>query len=362
MRVLWVNHRDSFHPLAGGAEVHLRETAERLVALGHQVTVLAENHAAGPSSEQANGVRYLRMGSRLSLHALSLIYLSTHSGEFDVVIDDIAHAVPFWSPLVTSKPVVAWVHHVHQSVLSRELSPFLSGTVRLAERSIRGTYRHIVAVSESTKRDLIRELGLPGESIVVIPYGIDHSVYSVGHKFFEPTILWMGGFKPYKNAEDVIRAFALLKLAVPEARLILAGKGRTEEVLRGLSVSLGLSDSVSFPGWVVGAEKVRLLQGAWCLVYSSDIEGWGMGILEAGASGTPSVAYAVGAIPEAIADGRSGLLVRPRDVRDLAKKLILVCRDSNLRRHLEAGAFSKASEYDWNRSVKLTLNYLNSIL
>ncbi len=137
MRILWVNHRDPKHPEAGGAEVHLNEVCKRLVERGCQVTLLSERFPGSTQAETLDGIDILRSGGRFDSHLYAPIQVSRLGKENDVVVDDIAHAIPWWSGLVTTRPVVGMVHHVHQSVATFQLGRPLGVAARMAEKTIR---------------------------------------------------------------------------------------------------------------------------------------------------------------------------------------------------------------------------------
>jgi glycosyltransferase involved in cell wall biosynthesis len=360
MRILWINHRDPKHPEAGGAEVHIAEVGKRLIRRGHEITLLCERYDGSRPEEELHGMKVKRFGGRLMLHCYAPYYVKRNSANFDIVIDDIAHAVPFWSPKFTKKPVVAIIHHVHQKVVGKELNPIFRYLVREAEKSIKDTYEHIIAVSQTTKRDLTERLRVHEQKVAVIPHGIDHTKYRPGSKFDEPTVLWIGRMKKYKNLEHVVMAFKLVKQTVKDARLILAGAGDEERKVRFLVHREGVKD-VTFTGRVSEDDKLRLLRGAWCIIYVSEIEGWGMGILEAAACGTPAVAYNCGALKESIVDGETGLLVEYGNVKSLAHSVTQLLNDQDLRERLAKNALSFANYFDWDKTAEQTERYLKGL-
>ena len=349
-------------PEAGGAEVHIAEVGKRLVERGHDITLLTERFGGSKSEEWLYGMKVKRFGNKFTLHLYSPYFVRRNSGNFDVIIDDIAHAVPFWSPRFTKKPVVAIVHHVHQSVIEGELPYFLSRLVKRAERSIKETYENIIAVSKTTKEDLIEQFGVEGSRITVIYHGVDHSKYRPGLKFNEPTIVWIGRMKKYKNLDHLIEAFKLVKSAIGRAKLILVGTGEEEQRIRLLVRKVELDDDVVFTGRVSESDKVKLLQGAWCIVYTSKVEGWGMVILEANACATPAVAYNSGALKEAVIDGKTGLLVKYGDINEFAERLKEVLSDEGLRKKLSSEALKYSYNFDWDKAAVETETYLETLI
>lgn len=361
MRILWINHRDPKHPQAGGAEVYLHEVGKRLVKQGHEIILLAERFPGSLKEEVIDGIKVRRMGGKYSMHAYALYYTKKHSNEYDILIDDIAHAVPFWSPHVTKKPVVALVMHVHQKVVDRELRFPLNYFVKKAERSIKGTYKYLIAISEKTKQDLVREFRVNEGDIKVIHCGVDHDAYTSGLKFNEPTILWMGRIKKYKNVDHVIRAFSDVKKSVKDVRLVITGSGEIEYEIRNLVASMRLNDIV-FTGWVDENEKIRLIQGSWVMTCVSDIEGWSIGVLEAAACGTPTIAYDVGALRESVKDGETGLLARYGNIDELTKKLLLILEDRDLRNKLSRGALKNSYNFNWDECAQQFMKVCKGVI
>jgi len=366
MRILWLNHRDQKHPQAGGAEVHLREVGRRLVKMGHEVTLLSERFNGCSEEEVVDGINVKRIGSKYSIHLAAPLFVRKKAKEYDVVVDDIAHAVPWYSSLVTDKPVVGIVHHVHQKVIPLEVAFPLSLAVKAAEKTIKHFYKNIIAVSKATVEDLKNSLDVPENRISLIYYGVDHETYKPNpetEKFDEPTILWLGRIKKYKNLDHLLMAFSLIKKKLPNARLMIAGSGNYERNIKEFTWNLGVDD-VFFCGSVYGESKINLLRKSWVLAMTSVIEGWGMSILEASACQTPCVGYNAGALPEAIIDGKTGFLVEyDCDCTDeLADRLYAILVDEELRNKLSKGALEYSYNFDWNKTTEETLNVFNQVI
>ncbi len=157
MNIVWVNHRDPRHPQAGGAEVHLREVATRLVKKGCQITLLSERFPGSKEEEMIDGIRVIRRGGRFGVHLKAPMLVHRLAKDADVVVDDIAHAVPWWSRFVTRTPVIGMVHHVHQSVATLELGIPVGTAVKLAERTIKTSYSRLITFSQGTKREIEKQ-------------------------------------------------------------------------------------------------------------------------------------------------------------------------------------------------------------
>jgi len=360
MRILWINHRDPKHPQAGGAEVRLHEIARRLVKMGHKVTVLSERVSGLPDREILDGIEIQRIGNKATIHLLAPLYLRKHQHKYDIIIDDIAHAVPWYSPLATKKPVIAQIHHIHQDVVNIELPKPLAWIVSRAERTIPQTYRHFVTVSQSTKEELVKLFGIDPDRIAVIPNGIDPEKYKPGPKDPNPTILWVGRIKRYKNLDHLLKAYKTVKQEIPEAQLIIIGTGDQEQAIRQLARKLELKD-VHFLGKVPEEIKIKWMQRAWVIVSTSTKEGWGITVTEAAACRTPAIAYNVPGLRDSVRHMETGILVEPRNIVQLAKMIIWILSDSNMRDVLSENAHKLALKFTWDESFKVIEKYIRSI-
>lgn len=112
--VALLSWRDVRNPEGGGAERFLEKMAEGLVARGCRVTIFCAAHTGAPPEETIDGVRYVRRGSKLSVYLHGMLLLLTRRlGRVDVVVD-VQNGLPFFTRLVTRKPVIVLVHHVHR--------------------------------------------------------------------------------------------------------------------------------------------------------------------------------------------------------------------------------------------------------
>jgi glycosyltransferase involved in cell wall biosynthesis len=361
MHILWINHRDPQHPQAGGAEVRIREVARRLVRMGHRVTLLSEKINGSPGKVVIEGVEVRRIGGRATIHILAPLYVRWHQNEYDVVIDDIAHAMPWYSPLATRKPVIAQVHHLHQDVVCRELSRPLASIIAWAERTIAKVYNHIIAISPSTRQELIERLGMKPERITVIPNGVDVNKYRPGPKDSRPTVLWVGRIKRYKNLDHLLKAYKQVKKEEPDTQLVIIGTGGHEESIKKLAKKLELED-VHFLGRVTEKEKVRWMQRSWIITSTSAKEGWGISVLEAAACGTPTVAYDVAGLRDSVKNMETGLLVPFNNINALSDAITNILVDDGLRNRISRGAREWATHFSWERTAEKALNAIEYVM
>ncbi len=173
----------------------------------------------------------------------------------------------------------------------------------------------IIAVSNSTKSDLVRYYDIPEAKIHVVHESLQPVEGDKVSK--EPFILYVGTLEPRKNIEGLLEAFAILKSRGFSHKLVIAGgKGwKYQGIFRTVS-RLHLDSDVVFAGYVSDAEKCSLMRKAELFVYPSFYEGFGLPVLEAMALGTPVVTSNTSSLPEIVGD--AGILVDPYDVGSIA--------------------------------------------
>ena len=138
--------------------------------------------------------------------------------------------------------------------------------------------------------------------------------------------------------------FAKVVSQMPEARLIMAGDGE-RQALMDYATKRGLRDQISFPGWVRGEEKERLLRESDLLLLPSHAEGFPMSIIEGMAYGLPIVASKVGGIPQIVSEGENGFLFAYGDTSSMADAVLLLLRNSSLREQFRQKSYSIEQEH-----------------
>ena len=364
VRVLLVNWLDRENPQAGGAEVHLFEIFRRLVARGHEVTLIASGWRGAPSEVALDGLRVIRVGGRHSfaLQGRGAVRRALASGRFDVVVEDI-NKLPLFLPSVTDLPVYVIIPHLFGTTAFREAAWPVAGIVWLAERPIPRAYRRSAfhAISESTRDDLVRR-GVRGEAIRVIYPGVDASRYTpdsgIG-RASEPTFVYVGRLKRYKGLDIALRAVALAGRDVPGLRFEIAGSGDDRPRLEHLAARLGVQDRVRFLGYLSEDDKIGLLRRAWAHVFPSPKEGWGIANVEAAACGTPAVASDSPGLRESVQNGETGILVPHNDPEALANAMRRLSGDVELVGRFGKAGRAFAESLSWDRAAELTEVHLN---
>jgi glycosyltransferase involved in cell wall biosynthesis len=221
----------------------------------------------------------------------------------------------------------------------------------------------LIAVSETTKRDLSAHLRIPEERVFVVYQGVDHAVFRPTlpvRPLDAPYLLFVGSEHPRKNLPTVVRAFAALKREPPfrELKLVKIGSpGGPEAPFRACTLAalaeLGLEREVVFREGISEEELARWYSGAACFVLPSLYEGFGLPPVEAMACGCPVVVSTAGSLPE-IAGG-AALFVEPRDPGALADAVRRTLTDEATRKELIDRGRRRAAEFSWERTARETL-------
>ena len=242
-------------------------------------------------------------------------------------------------------------------------------------RAVQGLFQSaavVVAVSEWTRDQC---LGLMGElevnasqlQVQVVPLGADPAVFHPGSGdealrrrlgMNDGTwLLTVGGSAPHKGVDTVLRALASLKQRYPLLRYAVAGAGAHTEALRRLADAHGVGDRVIFAPDIPDAELPGLYTSADIYLGVSrregrSVEGFGIAIAEAAASGLPVIAGRSGGIPEMVRDGETGLLVDPERVGPLVEAIAALVDDPARAKSLGAAGRAGVEQYfNWDRAV-----------
>lgn len=219
----------------------------------------------------------------------------------------------------------------------------------------------VIAVSESTRRDLLDRLSLEPARVFVVHEGIDHDRFRPVRRRLidEPYVLFVGSEHPRKNLVTLLGAFARLKRDCRWDRLglvKLGAAGSDEAPFRTPTLSavraLGLESEVHFTEEVSDEDLPAYYSGAACLVLPSRAEGFGFPPLEAMACGCPVVVSTAGALPEIVEN--AGLQVAPDDVEGLRLAIQALLEDRALRTTLRDRGLRRAQAFSWEATARQT--------
>lgn len=358
-------HLDTARTWRGGQHQVLL-TVTGLCELGHPAVLVAQG-SGELTRRMAEGLRTVALnpGGEFDLQAGWQLYRILRSIGPDVVhVHDpmgvalMAMALKF-QPRLRPRPLIVASRRVDFHLKKNAFS--------------RWKYRHIdvfIAVSGVIARMLVED-GIPADRIEVVhdgvPIGtIDKTPAADVHKELwlphgAPIIGNVAALVPHKGQKDLIAAAAKVVRAVPDARFVILGEGELRPVLEQQVKSLGLERHVFLPGF--RADALSLQKSFDIFVMSSITEGLGSAMLDALACGTPVVGTYAGGIPEAIDNGRTGLLVKPHHPDALAAAIVRLLKDPALRARLgAAGRAHVETAFSVERMVEGTLAVYESRL
>lgn len=284
---------------------------------------------------------------------------------------DVLHSPDFIPPRKTRAPNVITIHDLAFLLYPRFLTPDAAryyGQIDPASRSA----AHIIAVSQSTKRDITRLLGVPEDKVSVIyeaanstaqPMDKERARARVREKYGinGDFILFVSTIEPRKNLPTLLAAYSKLRDQYKsEARLVVAGhKGwLTEEVDQAMA-KYTLAGQVCFLGAVPTQELAYLYNAARVFALPSFYEGFGLPPLEAMASGTPVIVSNVSSLPEVVGD--AGILLDPNDVDGWTVALHRVLAEKELRAEMSIKGLKRAEHFSWDRAARETLHVYKKV-
>lgn len=353
LHIVLLDYRDVTHPEAGGAETYLQEIFGRVANHGHHVTLVCAGYRGAAPEGRISRIRILRQGNKLNANVMgarAALALARRE-RVDLFVENLCK-IPFLMPIFTKIPVLPVVLHLFGHTVFQETNPAVASYVWLSEKLIPLFYRDIpfVALSDSTAEDLARR-GVRASSITIVPPGLDLKHYEAIDaipKSDRPLLVYVGRLKRYKGIDTVIRAFVSVLRAIPEALLVLVGKGGDRPRLEALARRLGLGDAVRFEGFVPEETKIRWLRQAHAVVYPSPREGWGIAAAEAAACGTPVLASDAEGLRDVVRHGVTGFLIPHRDTGAWEARMIEILGDAPLRERMAAAAREWARRFDWD--------------
>lgn len=271
---------------------------------------------------------------------------------------DLVHIHSSFGPSFYRKmPFILWsaskripvVNHIHGA----EFDTFYEKASEAKKKRVRKVYGRCTRLVALSKEWGVR-LGqiVPEERIDILENycRVPKEPFDTGRN--KRQVLFLGELGERKGCFDIPAVWERVKEKCPDASLVMAGDGEMARVKEAFSRK-GLADAVSFPGWVRGEEKERLLQGSGIFLFPSYHEGMPMAVLEAMAYSLGIVTTAVGGIPQLIQNGESGALAAPGDTEMIAAALERFLTDEPYRDACGKAARKKAqAEYSLERHLE----------
>ena len=339
-----------------GVSVYTRNLVTQLVKLYPKDEYLLYGGSLRRLGELKNFVKRLKVQTKL-YHLpptfFDLVWNSFHILPVETLVGkvDLIHTSD-WAEPPSRLPKVTTVH---------DLIPFLyphttTAQVRTAHKKrlawVSKESTQILAVSQSTKNDLIEILKIPEEKITVTPEGVE-SVYApqppdlveaVKRKYHlkGEYLFSLSTLEPRKNQKKIIEAYELIKTKFPSLQLVIGGRSGWGDIPSPVP-------GIVMPGFIPDADLPALYSGCLAYVLPSLYEGFSLSHLQAMACGAAVVASNASSMPEVI--GHAGILVDPRDADLIA---VGIMKAISQRDSLHGKAIARAKLFTWEETARLT--------
>ncbi len=280
---------------------------------------------------------------------------------------------PSWGPKRRIVTVLDLIPLVLQDIYRQSQSSFRFKFARFLENRAIKSATHLIAISECTKRDIVRMLGVPEERITVTPLGVDERFFY--GKLLEdeipfrarlripldrPIVAYVGGIDQRKNLHWMLKVWRAVIDTIGASNanrpvLCLAGDIKGDKQFPALVSAietLGLSRDVVMPGFINDEDLLQLFSISKIFFFPSLYEGFGLPPLEAMAAGLPVVTLNTSSIPEVV--GSCAELIAPNDEVGAVKSIIELLQNKTLRSERSELGRAQAAKFTWQKTGEST--------
>jgi len=267
-------------------------------------------------------------------------------------------------PFNITKPCVVTVHDLlpiipqTKSYFGERLSIGFDNSMKYMEKN---NLIEIIAVSESTKQDILKYYYISEDRIHVVPEAYDPMTHFVDNNvellremgIENPYLLYLGGVDYRKGIEDILDSFSNVKECYPDIKLVLAGQLNTsaESIVSRLENHKHKEDII-LPGFVTEEQKRVLLSCAEVFLFPSEYEGFGLPVLEAMACGAPIITTNISSIPEV--GGDAVMYVSPKRPEELTAAIEKMLSSESVRQDYIARGFRQCKKFSWDKTAAMT--------
>lgn len=329
-------------PPSGGMANQTRQLAELLAQEGVSVELVQVNVPYRPN--WVGHIKGLRAVFRLLPYFFHLWRAAGRVNLFHVMANS------GWSWHLFAAPAI-WVANIKKipvvvNYRGGEAEDFLTRALRWVKPSLART--DVLIVPSGFLQEVFGRFGF---TATIVPNVINLSRFSPRQPSSDdapgPHILVARNLEPIYDNTTALRAFRIVKNQLPDARLTIAGSGPERAVLEDLARTLNLDAAVHFTGRVENEHMSVLYRSADAMINPSLADNMPISILEALASGVPIVSTNVGGVPFLVEDGRTALLVPPRDPQAMAQALMQVLTTPDLARRMSEAGLASVQQYTW---------------
>jgi len=315
--------------IADGRSIHTQRWAEYFAQRGHEVHLITYD----PMGRDIPGVNEHVITSHWRNHYLS--FIPRH-----IVIKKLVQKIK--PDLIHAHFIAKYGFHliglnIHPSVVSAWgddilILPKKSRFIYMYTKKVLSRVDRVYAVSHNIREHISADFNIPQEKVRYLPFGIDTDLFAPlpdneNCNLTTIEIFSNRGFFPVYDNETLVRGFASAYQRNSSLHLTLKGEGPDEQKIRDLVTSLGITDVVSFEEKTDYRDVPKDYRNADIFVTTARSDGTPVSLLEAMASGLPSITTFVGGIPEWIEDKKSGLLIPPGSPESVAESILTLAKD-----------------------------------
>jgi glycosyltransferase involved in cell wall biosynthesis len=334
--------------------IHLRRWARGLADRGYTIKVVSQG------GQPIKGIETICLPRRGKLSYFR--YASTAASEAvkfrpDVVHVHYAGGFGLWGVRAGLKPLVVSVWGSDIVDLPRRwlYRPLVKRTLKAAAA--------ITATSEYLKAVVDRLMPEAGTKTSIVPFGVNVPGTFTPLPAEPVTICFIKAHEPLYGPDTLLKALVTVKESIPDIVLNMAGEGSMTPKLKRLIRDSGLEQNVNLVGFVDSDEISSFIEKHHFMVMPSRKEAFGVAVLEASACGRPVIASNTGGVPEVLVDGETGILVDKDDEDALARAILRLAKDADLREKMgQAGREFVRENYTWDRSLDMMTDLYERLL
>jgi len=333
--------------------------------------------APGDSDKIDFGNRFRKIINTSKKYSLNELFTLSRQANKERV--DVFHAPHYTLPFGLLSKCVVTIH----DIIHLRFPEYFSIPQRIYARTML-TYvcrraDAIITVSQYSMGEIVDEMKIPPDRVKVIYPGISQGFQAFQPKADQPSadgktereqfckkysiggnyVLYVGSFKPHKNLETLLKAFAQLRQTTCEHLVLVGDTLEPYPYLQDFVKRLNLRCRLKVLGKIAFDDLIRAYNFAEALVLPSLYEGFGSPLVEAMACGTPVIASNAGAIPEIVGD--AGILCSPKEQDELAYQLVRIITDQDLRTSLIQKGYERSRLFSYKQCARLTLETYHQV-
>jgi glycosyltransferase involved in cell wall biosynthesis len=363
----------------GGVGVVAENLAKEMAKRGHEVLIFTTSRTRKYSFEERGGIKIHRYGAcfRIAEAYMSFrLLFCPLKHEVDIVHAHIGNLpAPIAAYLYAKKRNKPFIVTYHED--------WMGGFGSLARRLGIFLFDHYFADRLLSSADVIltpsryyinesKFLRKYEDKVKAIPNGIHLEEFNVSHSKEEcrttlnlpldkKIILFVGALTPRKAPHILVKAMKKIIEDVPDSYLVIVGAGKLKKELEGMTKKLGIHQKVRFVGFAEDCFKPLYYKSSDVFVLPSFSEGFGIVLLEASACELPLVVSNLEVFKSIIEEGKNGLFSETGDDVDIAKKIIYLLKNDNIREKMGENARKKVEGFSWVRIAEETEKVYNEV-